>query len=607
MRRKGFSVEGFLILRLMIQLAIATSCCAPLTLSATPETFIEPHVSLRGGPAGGRFGDSLACSQVSVTGGNRSIIAVGAPEEASGAGAVYLHDPANPDVALQRLVSPAAGAGLHFGAAVAFINDINGDGADDLVVGEPAGSAGSIHVYGSNLTGSTPSYTFCASSAHETSLGSQLLGLRGQIGGSETLIASAPASGSTYSFDLSGACSGALGVTLSFTRLSQGGELGASLAEAPSTFVPPVGTPGASSPASQVLVGQPNLSSTAGKVLVLNGSGATSELRYGEQGFGASLAASHRSTVAAIGSPGRDGGKGGVDLIDDTGALLCSVVPDSGSDSRGFGASLAHLEGSFAGLLGAANFATNRPEPTTGGSLALFGWSVGAPSCTAGVQVNNCEDDAQQEQGRVIVGGADCIVRRNGSGHAAFAFSSPGWRQDRGRVDIVVDGSQRSAPITCSGSGPAEPGEQSTPVEPGDDDLPAAEVDVSGKIVQVQLPLLQPSLTGENYDRALRKLQRKEGLSKGEARKALRRLEVIYVVSIVQAGRAGAASVIASRTLGRPSWQHRIKKNRLSVRNLKPGSYSLTWRAVIATKRPPVEIGTAVSRFMTKFTIPVRN
>ena len=603
MRRKGFSVEGFLILRLMIQLAIATSCCAPSTLSATPETFIEPHVSLRGGPAGGRFGDSLACSQVSVTGGNRSIIAVGAPEEASGAGAVYLHDPANPDVALQRIVSPAAGAGLNFGAAVAFINDINGDGADDLVVGEPAGSAGSIHVYGSNLTGSTPSYTFCASSAHETSLGSQLLGLRGQIAGSETLIASAPASGSTYSFDLSGACSGTVGVTLAFTRLSQGGELGASLAEASATFLPPVGTPGASSPASQVLVGQPNLSSTAGKVLVLNGSGATSELRYGEHGFGSSIAASHRSTVAAIGSPRRDGGKGGVDLVDDTGALLCSVLPDSASDSRGLGASLAHLEGSFAGLLGAANFATNRPEPTTGGSLALFGWSVGAPSCTAGVQVNNCEDDARQEQGKVIAGGPDCVVRRDGVGRAAFAYSSPGWQQNRGRVDIVVDSSARAAPITCASLGPIRPDEDATPVEPGYNDLPAAEVEVSGRVVTVHMPLLKPSLTGENYDKALRKLQRKEGLTNGEARKALRRLEVIYVVSIKAAGVTGAASLGSVRPLGRSSWSYRKKRNQLSVSNLKPGSYTLTWRAVIATKRPPVELGTAASRFTTKFTI----
>lgn len=592
----------------MTQFAIATACCAPLTLSASPETFIEPYVSLRGGPAGGRFGDSLACSQVSLTGGNRSLIAVGAPEEASGAGAVYLHDPASPDVALQRIVSPAAGAGLHFGAAVAFINDINGDGADDLVVGEPSGSAGSIHVYGSNLSGATTSFTFCASSAHETSLGSQLLGLRGQMGGGETLIASAPASGSTYSFDLSGACSGAVGVTLSFTRLGQGGALGISLAEAPSTFIPPIGTPGASSPASQVLVGQPNLSSTAGKVLVLNGSGATSELRYGERGFGTSIGASYRSAVAAIGSPSRDGGKGGVDVTDDSGALLCSVTPQSSPDSRGFGASVAHLEGSFSRLVGGQDqFVANRPESETGGSVALFGWSSSTQSCSGGVPINNCEYDALQEQGNAIAGGPDCVVRRDGVGRAAFAFSSPGWQQNRGRVDIVVDGSERASPITCAALGPIIPGEDATPVEPGDNDLPAAEVDVSGRVVTVHMPLLKPSLTGENYDRALRKLQRKEGLSKGEARKALRRLEVTYVVSIVKAGGAGAASVLPARTFRRPSWDYRKKKNQLTARNLKPGSYILTWRAVIATKRPPVEIGTAVSRFTTKFTIPGRN
>ncbi len=604
MRRKGFSVVGFSSLRLFGQLAIVGACCAPNTLSAAPETSIEPYVSLLGASSGSRFGDALACSQVSATGGNRSLLAVGAPEEAGGAGAVYLQDPANPDAPLQRIVSPAPGAGLHFGAAITFVSDVNGDGADDLVVGEPSGSTGSIHVYGSNLSGGIPSYTFCASSAQESSFGAKLLGLRGPVGSSETLVAAAPASGTTYSLDLSGACSGAVGVVLSFTRFGQGGEFGAALAEVPSTFLPPVGTPGASSAASQVLVGQPNIASSGGKVSVLNNFGVTTELRYGEQGFGTSLAASHRSTVAAIGSPNRDGGKGGVDLVDDTGALLCSVASSAAADTRGFGSSVLHLEDSFSSLPGKQQqFVASRPEASTGGSLALFGWSGGDSSCLAAAQINNCEDDPQQEQGKVIVGGPDCIVWRGGIGRAAFAYSSPGWERNRGRVDIVVDGSESSSLLTCSGNSPIIPGEVPTPVEPGDRSLPAAQVDVSGRTVTVRLPLLQPSLTGDNYQRALRKLQRQERLSQGQARQALRRLEIIYVVSITQSSAASAASGGLTRPLARSSIDHRKKRNRFSLRNLKPGSYALTWRAIVATKRPPVEIGTAVSTYTTRFTV----
>ena len=220
--------------------------------------------------------------------------------------------------------------------------------------------------------------------------------------------------------------------------------------------------------------------------------------------------------------------------------------------------------------------------------------------------MNNCVDDSQQEQGKVIIGGADCVVRRSGASRAAFAYSSPGWQQERGRVDVIVEGSEQSAPLVCPGLGPVIPEEDPIPVAPGDSELPAAQVEVNGKTVTVRLPLLEPSLSGENYEKALRKLQRKEGLTKGEARKALRRLEVIYEVKITPVTAAGAASLGRVEALGRSSWGRRSKRNRMTTNDLRPGSYALTWRAVIATKRPPVEIGAAVSRFTTKFTVPGR-
>lgn len=604
MQEQVFLVERF---QRLLQLSLICLCSWPQLLSATPETWIEPFVSLRGPSTEGRFGDSLACSQVSVTGGSRSLILVGAPEESEGRGAVYLYDPSNPDLALQRITSPAPAAGLHFGAAVVFINDINGDGADDLVVGEPSGPLGSIHVFGSNLSGAAPAYNLCASSAYESSFGARLLSLRGQGGYGDSLVVAAPLSGSTYSFNLFGACAGIIGVTPSFTRVSQGGEFGTALAEVPAAFLAPVATPGAGGSASKVLAGQPSLSGSEAKVYVLWNLGQTLELRHAEEGFGASIGSSHRSLVAAIGSPHRDGGRGGVDLIGNSGQLLCSVAPDASSASQGFGSSLAHIEGLFATVTGREQqFVAKRHEPQTGGSLALFGYSAGPSACSAGVQINNCEEDTLQEQGKVIVGGPDCIVRRHGAGRAALAFSSPGWKDGRGRVDIVVDGSQHSSPISCSSSGPVRPEETAIPVEPGDSSLPAGEVGVSGKKVTVKMPLLQPTLTGENYEQALRKLQRSEGLSAAEARKALRHLEVIYVVTVRAAKSGGAVASSSIRVSGRSSWQYRRKRNQLTFNNLRSGSYSLTWRAIIATKRPPVEIGTAVSRPATRFTVPGR-
>ena len=589
-------------------IALACLIIFPRTLSATPETFVEPFVSFKGSSTGARFGDSLSCSSVSVSGGNRSFFAVGAPDEQGARGAVYLYDSNDPDTPAQRLSAPTPAAGLRFGAAVVFVDDINGDGADDLVVGEPSGAQGTIHVFGSDLSQGVARYSFCASSSHESSLGAQLLALRGQGGSTETLVASAPSSGSTYSFDISGACSGGFGLGFRFTRLNQGGEFGSSLAEVSSTFLMPVATPGASVTESKVLVGQPSFSGLAGKTQLLTGAGLSAEFRYGEFGLGSSVAGSRRSSLAVIGSPQRGSGAGAVDVVNGDGELMCSVAQQEQPAGQGFGRSVAHLEDAFSGALGSdASFAASRPEAETGGSLALFGFRSSSSACTSQLQVNNCEEDVAQEQAKVVVGGPDCIVRRNGLGRASAAFSSPGWQAGRGRVDLIVDGSESALPISCSQAGPIAPFETPIPVEPGDNSLPGAQVSVSGKKVTVHMPLLDPQLTGDNYERARRKLER-QGLSPRETRKALRKLEVTYVIKVKTTAKKGGVASVSTRTvtINRSSWQYRRKRNTVTLSNLTAGTYSLNWSAIISTRRPPVVLGQASSPTTTRFTITKR-
>ncbi|MFO0416805.1 MAG: hypothetical protein ACK5Y6_05905, partial [Pseudomonadota bacterium] len=130
---------------------------------AAPETWFDPSISITGPSAAGRFGTSLSCSAPSVNTANRSLIAIGAPDESSAAGAVYIYDPDTPASHIQKLTSESAGAGKAFGSAVTFLKDFNGDLIDELAITEPntAGNNSIIWVYQS--TNTNPPYSRCGS------------------------------------------------------------------------------------------------------------------------------------------------------------------------------------------------------------------------------------------------------------------------------------------------------------------------------------------------------------------------------------------------------------------------------------------------------------
>ncbi|MFO0417106.1 MAG: integrin alpha, partial [Pseudomonadota bacterium] len=129
-------------------------------VSADPETWFDPTISIEGSLSSARFGSSLSCSHYKI-GGAASLIAIGAPDENSGEGAVYIFDPDSPTIHRQRIVSDNPGPAKRFGASVAFIEDFNGDFIDELVVTEPnvGGANSSTRVYIS--TGATPPYSLC--------------------------------------------------------------------------------------------------------------------------------------------------------------------------------------------------------------------------------------------------------------------------------------------------------------------------------------------------------------------------------------------------------------------------------------------------------------
>jgi len=105
-------------------------------------------ISITGDEAWGRFGHSI-CSGGDWDADMRSEIVVGAPGAAGGAGKAYVfagsdlgvgdHGPAE-----AKATVIGENAGDEFGAVVANIGDVNGDGVDDVAVGAPGYDWGSV-------------------------------------------------------------------------------------------------------------------------------------------------------------------------------------------------------------------------------------------------------------------------------------------------------------------------------------------------------------------------------------------------------------------------------------------------------------------------------
>jgi hypothetical protein len=628
MRGRGFKPG----VRRVVLVTIASALAVQSDLAhALPETWLDADLSFAGASSGARFGDALACSQASESTSQRSFIAVGAPADSEGAGRVYLYDVDGPQTPLQVLVppsnvflseataipdTPTVSQERKFGAAVAFVSDINGDAIDDLVVGEPRVSpqGGFIHVYGSASAGSGVEYALCQSFGLNVSFGSHMIAMQGVSsaqGHLEKLVVSSPESGGTYGLDISNACGGTISSATRFTATNRGGGFGTSLAEVPDSVL------GSGDGSSDLLVGQPQGGGGALGITYLIGSDQTETEfnRSEEAGYGSVVAGSYQSSFLGIASPARSGGRGGVDVFNGAAGIVCRAEPEVGEGVVAFGSSLAHLGTTFSSLFSSASFVTfaaRSSEEETGGAISLF--SFNGTDCSRHVRINNCISDPSQEQGRVIVGGVDCRRTRNGSSQPVLLFSSPGWNGEMGRVDAVSIGAEGGAPRSCSGGSnitpapvdstpiptltptpTALPEMYPTPIEvaPGAGDLPAPSVAVSNQVVTITAPVATPKLTGAAYQAALKLLQRR-GLSRRQAEQALRELTVSYIFIVKRSLFAEKVFPLGAEALGGRSSRSsliRNRRNQVSLRGLSVGKYLVSYKIVVSTKKPRIDIG----------------
>ena len=414
---------------------------------ATPETWIVPSISLEGTASSARFGNALACSKANATSNYRSYVAVGAPHENSGQGKVHIFDPGDSVNPILSIPSPNISP-LGFGSSVAFITDLNSDGIDDLAVGEPG--TGSVYIYTSFMSGSALSYLLCTTHQLSMPYGETMLGLRGPFtpaGYNERLVVADPDSGSVYGLNLSGGCGVSPSYGSRFTASTGSGGMGTSLAELPDSAL------GDGDDGSDVIVGQPDYSIGAIGQVFLFDSNQTESIfsTVSDEKYGTALGGSYLSNFFAVGSPYRDSGRGGIEIYSGSG-LVCNAQVPALEPSSLFGFTVAHLNLSFQTLFSggsAATFAANRSESTTGGSVGIFAL-IAEGSCDTIKQVNNCVQDAAQEQGKVIVGGADCLINPAGTPKPMMIFSSPGWSSNKGRVDIVIEGNELATPSACA-------------------------------------------------------------------------------------------------------------------------------------------------------------
>ncbi len=601
---------------------------------ATPETWIVPSISLEGTASNARFGDAIACSKANATNTYRSYVAVGAPNENGGQGRVHIFDPGDSVNPIMSIPSPNISP-LGFGSSVAFITDQNSDGIDDLAVGEPG--TGSVYIYTSMISGSALSYSLCNTVQVSASYGATLLGLRGpfQPGAyPERLVVANPDSGTVHGLDLSAGCGSAATFGSRFTVINGNGRLGASLAELPDSAL------GDGDLQTDVIAGQPEYSiGSSGQVFLLDSNENESVFStVSEEQYGTALGGSYLSDIFAVGSPYRNSGRGGISVYQGS-TLVCNAAVPALESSSLFGFSLAHLNTSFQNLFSggsAATFATNRSESTTGGSVAVFAL-VAEGSCDTMKQVNNCIADAAQEQGKVIVGGANCLINPSGTPKPLMIFSSPGWNSNKGRVDIVVEGNELAIPSPCGGTptvtptatptmtptvtptfmptdtpsaSPVIPVPTPVPLSPGAA-VPAPSIEVVDKLVTVIIPDSTISLTPSQSARLVKTLVSKYKLTKKKAMDIVgspANFIVTYEITISPA--SGAASVftvdVPFEMSGSASKkrQYKTRLNRISVRNLPSGGYTASYLGQIALKKPKtIMVGSTKKSAPTKFRV----
>lgn len=448
--------------------AIFVACGWTSLAHAAPETIIDPALIIYGSEMSARFGTSVACSEAHASTSDRSYVAIGAPEADEGAvneaGKVYIYDPTITPTLLQTISSPSPGDSKHFGRAIAFIKDTNGDSVDELVVGEPneEGAAGAVHLYLSQLA--SPPYVFNDSytpSPDIQGFGTTLVGLREAVLATGMVVVGAPHSDRivsleldpiTYEFSLS---------TLFSATGNSGDRTGHSISEVWN------GLTGVSAE-SHLLIGIPEDNTDQGVLRSIPQNASPVDRRFGAAGdrLASSVAGTHTVTDPSIPQPAlfrawSIPGDNQVQVATSSTYLnYCTVSVPMSDIPLGSGTTLAHMKGAFLTLLtgaddGAAGgqdttFVSYRTEAETGGSLSIVGTHGSSSNCTNARQINNCVWGAQ-EQGYAITGGGGCSIKIGATTTAMLVAGSPAWNSNAGLVSVYYDdGNEHASPQACN-------------------------------------------------------------------------------------------------------------------------------------------------------------
>jgi hypothetical protein len=558
---------------------------------AAPETWFAPVITETGNPSSS-FGSSVACSSEIAAIGH-SWFAVGAPDESSGSGRVYIM---NPSGVTQTLQAPTPTVNARFGYFISFISDINGDLREDLVVGEPNSSlvAGKIYIFISNGSNTAP-FTYCGSQTGAVSFGSFILATSNAAFGSAEIIVSTPYSSLIEAFDVThnlGSCSAAASVNYQ----SNGGansRYGQSISEIDT---------GVGIPQIQLLVGSPANSGTVWRAPSA-GAPVAEFLGVMSQQLGVAVASKADSGLIAYSAPYTTAPGDTIYVKTQASGVFgayCSLavpmdnLPDTSAQS------LIHLNqvfGAFVGVATGATFSSYQNESLTGGSVALFGAEGSA--CFVPKQINNCEYDPHQLQGIAHAGGPNCVTT---GGAKVLMIGSPGFANNSGRVDIYAEGTQSGAATPCATPTPtytatpiptdtpipeptATPAAAVTPtplaVDPRTRNLPPPDVLINGGGITMTIPAV---LKGPGLVDFLR---RKFKLSKSQAIRAANSALLRILWTVEKKGGAIVATAEQDAVVASASKREiQTRRNQATLRNLSPGQYVASYRFIFLVQKP---------------------
>jgi hypothetical protein len=432
--------------------------------SAQVQTWFDPSHSVTGDVQGARFGSSLSCGVASdpgVPGSSEPLLAVGAPDEDNGAGAVYIYRTKSIGSAPQKLVSPNPGPGKGFGTAILFVNDTDGGGAPELIVTEPNSSGANAKIWAfKSLTGTT----FFACDSGEVTLpagsGESMVNLpsvSGPLPGGSVFVVGSPRRNAVDSFRLT-----AFG---GFPLLCPlwGNGLYTATGDAGSGYGFSL-TSVAFSSGIRLFSGAPSYNSLAGRTYFQSqadfsaGGGVPQADQDGSPGelLGLGVAAYGAHLVSS--APGSQSLYVKWQSAIDTWTDVCAV---SLPLAQGGPQSLSGTDNIDTSSFGTDQFFAYGIQQETGGSVGFIG--TDGSTCYGPRTYNNCIYDEQQEQGSAIAGDGCLAPLGNGTLDNAVVVGSPGWNGGRGRIDIVVRGTQFSSAKTCNTATPT-PSPTQTPI-----------------------------------------------------------------------------------------------------------------------------------------------